>query len=148
MKDVPRHYYFILFQSLIISCLFLFSFQHCSDFSPELLRHLVDSWLDNLLDDGIGSPRSTRPAAVTVLLAAGSPTVSVLLLLLAPGAATVVVSPPSPSLAVSLTGVTSPILFVLPMSGPGPRPLPTFLSSSASTARSFSSLLWLLILRV
>ena len=112
----------------------------------ELFRHLVDGGLDNLLNDRIDPLRSARPAAVTVLLAASSPTVPAVLLAL--GAAAVVVSPPPPSLIVSLTGVTSPVLLVLPMSRPGPGPLSAFLSSPASAARSLSSLLWLLILRV
>ena len=126
---------------------FLFSFQHCSNFSSELLRHLVDGGLDDLLDDRLDPVSSVRSTAVTVRVTASSPTVSVVLLL-ALRAATAVVSPPSPSLTVSLTGITSPVLFVLPMSGPGPGPLSSFLSSSASTARSFSSLLWLLVFRV
>ena len=129
-----------------ISFIFSFSFQHCSDFGPKLFRHLVDGGLDNLLNDRIDPLRSARPTAVTVLLAASSPTVPAVLLAL--GAAAVVVSPPPPSLIVSLTGVTSPVLLVLPMSRPGPGPLSAFLASPASAARSLSSLLWLLILRV
>ena len=140
MKDVSICFFISIIEFV------LFGFQHCSNFSPELLRHLVDGGLDDLLDDWLDPVSSLRATVVTVRVAAGSPPVSVLLLALR--AATVVVSPPLPSLIVSLTGMTSPVLFVSPMSGPGPGPLSTFLSSSASAPRSFSSLLWLLILRV